>query len=189
MAKKTRISKTESKNLANALCHAKRQHKVEEYKTPAILARLLLEAFIYEDGNINSEWFVREKVCSAGKFTKLRSRLISDDWIYFREDSKRYFAGSRLKPHLDDLKGTIAVTQAQFDRLNELKADRSELLILDEKKVDRAELELRLAETNSRINAIAVAVRELQDTMLPPDSLEKKSVRERSAKKIASLAH
>jgi hypothetical protein len=182
MAKKTRISYLEAKNLSNCFSHAK-------YRSPCILARLLLEAFIFDDGNITSDWFVREKVCLKGAFTRLRERLIKEQWLHFRDDSKRYFPGSRLKPHLDGLKEMKLVTQAQFERLNDQKADRSELLILDEKKVDKADLEVRLAETNSRINAIAVAVRELQDAMLPPDTPEKKAVRERSAKKIALLAH
>ena len=40
MAKKTRVSKTESKNLAAALSRAKKQ-KTTEYGSPAIVARLL----------------------------------------------------------------------------------------------------------------------------------------------------
>lgn len=182
MAKKTRISYLEAKNLSNCFSHAK-------YKSPCILARLLIEAFIFDDGNITLEWFVREKVCLKGSFTRLRERLIKEQWLHFRDDSKRYFPGIRLKPHLDGLKETKLVTQAQFERLSEQKADRSELQILDVRKVDKSDLEARLAETNNRIEAIAVAVRELQDAMLPPDTPEKKAVRERSAKKIALLAH
>jgi hypothetical protein len=189
MAKTTRISKLESKNLAEAIGHAKRSRKVAEYVSPVVVARLLLEAFIYEDGNINSEWFVREKACPFGKFTKLRDRLIADQWIHFREDSRRYFAGVRLQPYLDVLKETKTASIAQLEVFSLQKADKSEIHDLDLKKADKAELEIRLAETNSRIDAIAVAVRELQDAMIPPDTPDKKATRENSAQKIAALAH
>jgi hypothetical protein len=189
MAKTTRISKLESKNLAEALGHAKRSRKVTEYVSPVVVARLLLEAFVYEDGNINSEWFVREKACPLGKFTKLRDRLIADQWIHFREDSRRYFAGVRLQPHIEILKETKTATLAQLEAFSLQKADKSDLHDLDLKKADKAELELRLAETNSRIDAIAVAVRELQDAMIPPDTPEKKNTREKSARTISALAH
>ncbi len=196
MAKTTRVSRVEYRNLAEALGNAKRTHKVIEYSAPAVVARLLLEAFLFEDGNINSEWFVREKACSFGKFTKLRDRLIADQWIHFREDSRRYFAGVRLQPHLDVLKVSKTATLAQLEAFSLQKADRNELRDLDLKKADRNELEHRLAETdsklaetNKRIDAIAVAVRELQDAMIPPDTPEKRNTRENSAQKIAMLAH
>ncbi len=196
MAKTTRVSRAEYRNLAEAFGNAKRTHKVTEYSAPAVVARLLLEAFLYEDGNINSEWFVHEKACLSGKFTKLRDRLIADQWIHFREDYRRYFAGVRLQPHLDILKETKTATLAQFEAFSLQKADKSEIHDLDLKKADKAELEQRLAETdsklaetNKRIDAIAVAVRELQDAMLPPDTPNKKAARESSARKIAALAH
>jgi hypothetical protein len=182
MAKKTRVSALEYKSLKDAFVHA-------VYPAPARLARLLLEAFIYEDGNINSEWFVREKACSNGKFTKLRDRLIADNWIYFREDSRRYFVGVRLQPHIEVLKENKTATLAQLEAFSLQKADKSEIYDLDLKKADKAELEQRLAETNKRIDAIAIAVRELQDAMIPPDTPEKRATREHSARKIAALAH
>jgi hypothetical protein len=196
MAKMTRISKLESKGVSDAISYAKRHRKVAEYRAPTIIARLLLEAFIYEDGNINSDWFVREKACSVGKFTKLRDRLIADQWVHFREDSRRYFSGLRLQPHIDVLKDTKTATLSQLEAFSLQKADKSDLRDLDLKKADRTELEHRLAETdtklaetNKRIDAIAVAVRELQDAMIPPDTPEKRNTRENSAQKIAMLAH
>lgn len=189
MAKTTRISKTESKGVANAISYMKRQHKITEYASPTVIARLLLEAFLYEDGDVNSEWFVHEKACLKGRFTKLRDRLIVDQWLHFREDSKRYFPGTRLKPHLDALKETKFVSIMQLEAFENKKADRSEIHDLNLRKADKVELERRLAETNTRIDAIAVAVRELQDAMIPPDTPEKKATREKSALKIAALAH
>jgi hypothetical protein len=54
--------------LAEALGNAKRTAKALEYSAPAVLARVLLEAFLYEDGDINAEWFMREKACAKGGF-------------------------------------------------------------------------------------------------------------------------
>lgn len=200
MALKTRISGRESKNLRNALCYA-------EYPSPGVLARLLLEAFLYEDGDINADWFVREKACTKGGFTKLRDRLAKDGWIHFREDTKKYFAGVRLRNHLDAVKAAKAVTFADLERKADkldlaLKADKSELDLkadkseLDKKadrselsqKADRSELEetrARLEETNRAMAKIADAVRDLQEAMLPPDTEEKRKRREKAAREIA----
>lgn len=182
MAIKTRISGRESKNLRNALCYAK-------YSFSGVLARVLLEAFLYEDGDINSDWFVREKACTKGAFTRLRDRLVKDGWLHFRDDSKRYFPGIRLRPHLEAVKSAKAVTfadlelKADRDELD-LKADRSELA----QKADRSELEetrARLEETNRAMAKIADAVRDLQEAMLPPDTEEKRKRREKAAREIA----
>ena len=73
-------------------------------------------AFIFEDADINADWFVREKACHKGTFSKLRDRLVVDGWLHFREDTKRYFPGVRLKPHLDAVKAAKAVTFADLER-------------------------------------------------------------------------
>lgn len=191
MAKTTRVSRAEYRNLAEALGNAKRVRKVAEYSAPAVIARLLLEAFLYEDANINSEWFVREKACLSGKFTKLRDRLIADQWIYFREDSKRYFVGVRLKPHIEVLRKSKTASLAQLEELDSKKADKIDLKELDDRKADRSELEMtrmQLEKTNAKVEEIAIAVAELQAAMLPPDSANKQEIRTRSAQKIASLS-
>lgn len=184
MAKKIRISSAESKNLRSALQAAK-------YSSPSILARVLLEAFIFEDGNINSDWFVREKVCTKGSFTKMRDRIIKDQWLYFREDSKRYFPGVRLKPHLDIIKESKAATLSDIEAMGAKKADRSDLDDLDNRKADKTELEitkLRLLKTEKNIRQIAEAIRDLQEAMSPPDTAAKKKLREEKAQKIAALS-
>lgn len=191
MARKTRISGLESKNLRTALCAAK-------YKAPGILARVLLEAFIFEDGSINSDWFVREKVCTKGAFTKLRDRLIKDQWLHFREDSKRYFPGVRLKPHLDVIKESKAASLADIEAMDVKKADRSELRDLDNKKADKAEFErtkadleftkLQMLENNRKMQEIAEAIKDLQEAITPPDTAAKKKLREEKAKHIAALS-
>lgn len=186
MAKKTRVSVKEYKNLRDALYGAK-------YESSGVVARLLLEAFVFEDGDINADWFFREKACSKGNFTKLRDRLVKDNWLHFREDTKRYFPGIRLKPHLEMVKATKAVTFSDLERKAdksdlEKKADKSEIAVLQEQKADRSELEetkIKLEETSKAMAKIADAVRDLQEAMLPPDDEIKKRRREMAAKEIA----
>ena len=193
MAKSTRISRAEYKNLAEALGNAKRNGKVAEYKSPAVVARLLLEGFLYEDGDINADWFVRERACTKGSFTKLRDRLVADNWLHFRDDTKRYFPGVRLKPHLEVVKAAKAVSFADLER----KADRSELADLDARKADKSEvaqLESRKADRDevqdlkARMNEIAEAVQKLQAASLPPDTDEKKEIRKETMNRLGQLA-
>lgn len=164
MAKKTRISAQEYCKLKDAFCNA-------EYSAPGILARLLLEAFLYEDGNINAEWFLREKACAKGSFTKLRDRLVKDSWLYFREDTKRYFPGIRLRPHLDAVKAAKAVTFADLER----KADKDELAALDARKVDRSEFAKvadDVQDLKAQMHEIREILAELKRLQAPPPSAE-----------------
>lgn len=178
MAKKTRITRVESLSLTKALSNAKIVHKIAEYKSPGVLARILLETFLFEDGKITAEWFLREKVCIKGTFTKLRDRLIKDQFLYFREEVLSYFPGVRLKPHLDAIRKVKAATLADIQAMDEKKADKSEL------EITRMQLE----KTKAKVEEIAIAVAELQAAMLPPDSEIKQEIRTRSTIKIASLA-
>mgnify|MGYP000608828154 CR=1 FL=1 len=136
VAKLVRVSAQESRNLRSALSFAK-------YSSPGVLARLLLEAFLFEDGDIHADWFVRERACTKGSFTKLRDRLVGDSWLHFRDDTKRYFPGVRLKPHLEAVKASKAVTFSDIER----KADRSELAELDARKADLASLDAKADRT------------------------------------------
>jgi len=186
MARKTRVSAQEYCKLKDAFCNAK-------YSAPGILARLLLEAFLFEDGDIKSDWFVREMACRKGSFTKLRDRLVADNWLHFRDDSKRYFPGVRLKPHLEAVKASKAVSFADLER----KVDRSELAELDSRKADKSEisdLENRKADRDevqdlkARMNEIADAVQKLQAASAPPDSIEKAEIRKEVTNKLGQLA-
>lgn len=160
VAKKMRVSAQESRNLRSALSFAK-------YDAPGVVARLLLEAFVFEDGDINAEWFVREKACTKGGFTKLRDRLVKDGWLHFREDSKRYFAGSRLRHHLDVVKSAKAVTFADLER----KADKEELAILDARKVDRSEFAKvadDVQDLKAQVHQLHALLEELRRLQAPP---------------------
>lgn len=189
--KKYRISSEEARNVRDSLVHSK-------YKSPGIIARLLLESFVFEDGKITSEWWVIEKACTKGSFTKLRDRLIKDQWIHFREDSKRYFPGIRLKPHLDLIRDSKSASLADIEAMDAKKADRSDLRDLDDRKADKSELErtkadleftkLQMQENNRKMQQIAEAIKDLQEAISPPNTPAKKKLREEKAQKIAVLS-
>lgn len=169
---KYRISSQEAKDVKNALVYSK-------FKSPGILARLLLESFIFEDGDINSDWFVREKVCAKGTFSKLRERLIEEQWVHFREDSRRYFPGIRLKPHLEDLKRVKWASIADLER----KADRSELA----NKADKAEVsELRddIRDIRAQLHQL---FQKLAECNLPPPSEQKQEEARLISKQIEAM--
>jgi hypothetical protein len=185
MAKKTRISAREYKPLRDAFYNAK-------YSSSGVLARLLLEAFLYEDGDVNSDWFVREKACTKGSFTKIRDRLVKDNWLHFREDSKKYFPGVRLRPHLDTVKASKAVTFSDLERkanksdiedLEARKADKSTVDEIKNSKADRSELQ----DLKVRMNEIAEAVQILQKASIPPDDEEKKKARKNATDRLGNL--
>jgi len=171
MARKTRVSSSETNALRVALFSAK-------YEKATVVARLLVEAFLYEDGDINADWFVREKACTKGNFTKLRDRLVKDGWLHFREDSKRYLPGVRLKPHLDHVKSAKAVTFSDLER----KADRAELADLDARKADVSSLDAKADRTElarvaddvqdlkAQIHQINMLMAELKRLQAPPPS-------------------
>jgi hypothetical protein len=171
MAKKTKVSGQEARNLRSALCYAK-------YQSPGVLARLLIEAFLYEDGDITADWFVRERACTKGSFSKLRERLVHDGWLHFREDTKRYFPGVRLKSHLEAVKETKAVTFADIER----KADKEELANLDARKVDRIEFAKvadDVQDLKAQMHEIHEILAKLKRLQAPPPSIE---AQEQSAK-------
>lgn len=177
MAKKTRISVQEYKALRNTL-------QFSGYLHASKLARVLLESFVFNE-TPTAEWFVQEGIVTVGSFTKLRTRLIHDQFIHFREETKRYSPAARLLPYLQKIESNRSVSLGEFRALETLTHG----------KVGREELEDRLTEQNDRLNRheaklllIAEAVNELQKAMEPPDSPVKKSARERSAAKIAALA-
>jgi hypothetical protein len=187
MAKKTRITRIESLPLAQSFSHAKRNLKITEYKSPGILARILLEAFIFEDGNITSEWLLREKVCTKGSFTRLRDRLIKDQFLHFREDTLRYFPGIRLKPHLDVIKESKNASLADIETMDAKKADRSELRDLDNKKADKADItELRedIRDIRAQLHQL---FQKLDECNQPPPSEEKQEEARLISKQIRGL--
>lgn len=164
MAKRTRISAKEYKPLRDAFYNAK-------YPSSGVLARLLLEAFIFEDGDIHADWFVRERACTKGTFTKLRDRLMADNWLHFRDDTKRYFPGVRLKQHLDAVKALKAVTFSDLER----KADKDELASLDARKVDRLEFAKvadDVQDLKAQMHEIHEILAELKRLQAPPPSAE-----------------
>lgn len=182
MAKKTRVSSTEIRNLRVAL------HK-GDYSSATIVARLLVEAFIFDDGDINAEWFVREKACTKGGFTKLRDQLVKDGWLHFREDTKRYFAGTRLRPHLETVKAAKSVTFADLERKADksdldLKADKADIYDLNERKADRSELE----ELRQRMAGFEELARRLEAATRDPITDEKIADQKKCAAELKRLS-
>lgn len=134
MAKKTRISVQEYKALRNTL-------QFSDYLHASKLARVLLESFIFNEPP-TAEWFVQEGIVTAGSFTKLRTRLVHDQFIHFREDTKRYSLAARLLPYLQKIESNRSVSLGEFRALE----------TLTHSKVGRRELEERLSEQNDRLN-------------------------------------
>ena len=179
MAKKTRISAKEYKPLRDAFYNAK-------YSSSGVLARVLLEAFIFEDGDIHADWFVREKACTKGSFTKLRDRLVADNWLHFREDTKRYFAGTRLRPHLDAVKSAKAVTFSDLER----KADKDELASLDARKVDRIEFTKvadDVQDLKAQMHEIQEIIAEIKRLQAPPPTIEAQEESARLAERLEKI--
>jgi hypothetical protein len=162
MAKTTRIAKCDYKHLKDVLFLAK-------FKSSSKLARLLLEAWAFEDGHINSEWWIKEKVCVKGDFSKLRSRLIKENFIVFREDTKRYLPGVRLKPYLERFEenrnatlADLAKIHLSLENLNANKADKKDLKMMANDVQD----------LKSQMHEIREILAELTRLQAPPPSLE-----------------
>jgi len=156
MAKMTRIKYSEYKKLKDVLAK-------EGFAAASKTARVVLEAFLYEDGRITSEWFVREKLCAKGQFTELRGRLIKRNWLKFREDTKRYLPGTRLHPYLKELESSRFVTVAQFRDLEQnTSADRTEL----HRVVDDVQ------DLKAQMYEVKALLAELKRLQAPPPSLE-----------------
>jgi hypothetical protein len=154
------------------------------YNAPHVLSRLLLEAFLFEDGRIASETFIDAGVCERGKFSIVRKKLQTEGFIFFNEDSLRhskYIAGRRIKPYLDTLKTKFYATADQVKELDDkiaLKADKSEL-----KAVQAVADELI-----ERMGRIEETVRELKAASEPPDNEEKKNRRKVATDRLTKLA-
>ena len=162
MAKMTRITRIEYKQLADVM-------KNGNYKKSSTLGRILLEAWAFEDGQINSEWWVREKVCAKGEFSKLRAKLIKDNWISFREDTKRYLPGIRLKPYLERFEENRNATLADLAKINLSIAD------LDANKADKKELKAvsnDVQDLKAQMHEIRAILAELTRLQAPPPSAE-----------------
>lgn len=162
MAKITRVAAKEYDSLMKAL-------RRTGVKKSATVARLLLETWAYEDGHINSEWWVREGGCTKGEFTKLRTNLIRDGWINFREDTKKYLVGSRLKTYIDRFEQNRTASIADLNKIN-LKID-----LLEEKKADKKELKEvkdEVQDIKAQMNEIREILAELHRLQAPPPSLE-----------------
>lgn len=191
MAKHTRLSKSAITSLKDALVRRK-------YPAPSKVARLVLEAIIFDDGRLSGETFYSQEAGPKGSFTQIRSRLEKDGFIHVILPSGKIVPTLRLQKALTVAQEHVAVTVGYVEkRISERisgKADRSELAV----KANRSELEetkIKLEETSKKLDEnirfvaeIAEAVKELKAGREPPDSPEKKNKRDRAAKRLEELA-
>ncbi len=183
MPKQTRLPKQAVKVFKDLL-------ENKDYPSYHTVARVVLEALIFDDGKLIADTFYSQKAGKQGTFTAVRSRLIKDGYIRVLEHSGRIIAKKKLDTALSAARTNVSANinfvtgyvNSKVENINSRIDD------LDNNKADRAELEFKLEETNRRIEAIAVAVKDLQVAMEPPDSPQKSSVREKAARRIAALA-
>ncbi len=143
MAKTTRISAKETNALGLALRRSGFQRHI-------ILARLLLETWVWENGQISADWFVREGACAKGKFSNLRSSLVKQNWILFNESNYRYHPAKRLLPYIKKFELLHNASIADMQQVREeleikiaAKADQADVNALrDDIKDIRAQLHL-----------------------------------------------
>lgn len=162
MAKIVRVTSNESDLLMRCL-------KRRDFPKPSVLARLMIETWAFEDGHVNAEWWVREGVCAKGEFTKLRTRLMNDSWIIFREDTKRYLPGIKLRPYLERFEQSRTATIADLNRFS-FRIDS-----LEEKKADKNDLKEvkdEVRDIKAQMNEIREILAELHRLQAPPPSLE-----------------
>jgi hypothetical protein len=155
MAKITRISYADYKKLKDCLAR--------DFPSASRLARVLLEAFLFEDGAVTSDWFIREKICAKGAFTALRSRLISSGWLIFREDTRRYLAGKRLTPYIRDLESRHYAKMTDFRSLESIVTKKADQSALDRVAHDVQGLQTKMV-------LILKLLSELKSLQAPPPS-------------------
>jgi hypothetical protein len=156
-------------------------------KSSAALATLLLDTSLKFKGFLGSEkyygtifeqpgvtyeaWIIQLKRAGLLEHYREEGQLAQkSDWI-------RYKAGPVMLQYIDEEKryrDEVASMRDVYDLEERIES----------KKADRSELE----DLKVRMNEIAVAVRELQDASIPPDSAEKKHKRENAMAKIVLRA-
>ena len=171
MAKITRIKYANYKKLKDCLD--------KKFDNAPRLARVLLEAFLFEDGQITSDWFVKEKLCLKGDFTAIRKRLIQSEWLVFREDTRRYLAGKRLQPYILELESRRFAPLSDFRVLENLVSQKADHAALAKVVDDVQDLRSQVAQ----IQKILLELRILQ---APPPSA---AAQRRSAELTEQLSH
>jgi hypothetical protein len=97
MAKRTRLPKEACVHLMDVL-------RKGGYRSPGTLARVLLEALVFDEGKLSSDTFYGQKAGAAGTYTKTRDALVKDEFISVIEPNGRLIPKQRLKPYVDEAK-------------------------------------------------------------------------------------
>jgi len=167
-------------------------------------ATLLLECFIENEGRLLASTVYARKLCEIKQFREWRKILIDKEWLIWNEsqlDKGIYYPGKKLVPYINKenmarkeiaTRESVENLKKELDARIDAKASKNEFemtknkLALTSNKLE--ETSNRLEETNRTVMKIAKAVRDLQEAMIPPDSVAKMLRRERAAKRIADLA-
>ncbi len=132
-------------------------------------ATLLLETFVEDSGRLTASKVVARGLCKEGEFWSWRKSMIEKGWLNWSEqqpDKGQYFPGKKLIPYI-----------------NKEKLYSKEIATKDE-VASRAEFQ----DLKERMNRIEEVVQELKEAVAPPDTDEKRAMRERAARKLETLA-
>jgi hypothetical protein len=165
MAKTTRLSKKHYKALMLQLGR-------DGYAKPGVLARLLLEGFVFENGVFSAERFYSEEVIPEKTFKAFRSKLQADGYWQYSESSasrKQYYPTKRLMSFINSARdNTFASVKYVESRIEPVVEDMNVL--------------------KERMHKIEAAVSELQKALEPPVDDQKIVVAQNAARKLAQLA-
>lgn len=150
MAKRTRLQKDSCTRLMDVLRKSK-------YSNPGILARVVLESIIFDDGRFSSDIFYSQNAGVKGSFTKVRDALVKDEFISVMEQTGKIIPKNRLKPYIEEAKKQ---TQASVGFVVEY---------VDAKVRD---VENDVKNLKSEMHEIRLLVTEIQRLQAPPPSAQ-----------------
>lgn len=197
MPKQNRISAGDTTNLRSALAHRK-------YPAATVLARVLLEAFVFRRGKITSDWWYAQKACPADTFTSTRNRLVEDEFLIFDAPTSRYFPGPKLIPYYEAVNKTknatlsdlnLKVDKEEFEKLQQRNSDLERQVLTLQRQVlelqgQVLDLQRQSARTNGNVSNLERHVALLSDEMrrvaTPPPSVERLL---RAAQVLEEAAH
>lgn len=150
MAKRTRLSKDACIHLMDVL-------RKGGYKSPGTVARVFLEAIIFDDGKLNSDTFYQQKAGAMGTFTKVRDALVKDGFIAVMEPSGRILPKKRMIPYVEEAKKQ---TQASVSFVVEYVDSRVKSVVDD------------VQDLKAQVHEIRFLLTELKRLQAPPPSEE-----------------
>lgn len=163
MARRTRLPKESYKRLMDVLDKAR-------YEKPGTLARILLEAIIFDDGKLSASHFYLENAGPQGSFSKTRQKLINDEFISLNELNGRISAKQRLKPYIIHAEKPFPASIKYVNENIEIVNSRVDKVVDD------------VQDLKFQVNEIKDLLAELKRLQAPPPS-------EEAQRKSAVIAH